>query len=269
MDAYAPINGITLERYAELGAELDGIQDPSQQRTKVETLGVNGADWDAAKAGWTARMQDPANMGQVASRYMQLYNAALSQTKGTTSLGFEDWCYVSASIQVFGSEGALAHHGLSMSDWTTASAEWQTKLSQDPMNLAMQKNNLQMQEAQRLQQGGQPRQISVNRSGPGQAPAGGAMAYDAQASMQAQMQAVGASPAAMAQAQQAMAAMGIGGPGPGAGSSGPAPGSQVQVKWSDGNAYAGTVTQVTQGQAEVRFPNGQSVWAPLHTLISG
>ena len=133
MDPYAPINGISLERYAELGAELDGITDSAQQVQKVGTLGVSAADWEAAKAGWTARMQDMSLMGQVATRYMQLYNAALASKKGTVSCSFDDWCAVSAAIQVFGYEGAMAHYKLSQGDWTTISAHWQTELAKDPM----------------------------------------------------------------------------------------------------------------------------------------
>lgn len=58
MDPYAPIHGISLERYADLGAELDGITDPDAQAQKVGELGVSRQDWEAATAGWTARMQD-------------------------------------------------------------------------------------------------------------------------------------------------------------------------------------------------------------------
>src|SRR5262245_11930188 len=81
MDAFAPINNISLERYAELAAELDGVTDASAQTQKIMALGVPAADWEAAKQGWTARMQDMSNMGQVATRYMQLFNAAVAKTK--------------------------------------------------------------------------------------------------------------------------------------------------------------------------------------------
>lgn len=278
MDPYAPINGISLERYAELGGALDGIDDPAAQRAKVEQLGVSGADWDAAKAGWTQRMQDPANMGQVATKYMQLYNAALSGSKGNATLSFEDWVYVSAAIQVMGFEAALGQHGLSQGDWTTISADWNTKLSQDPMGLAQRRNALQQQEAQRLQGGGPPRTINVQRTASGQAPAGGAQAYDPMAQMNAQMQAAGANPAAMAQAQAVMAQYGMGGaaagmPGMGAPAAAPqggmAPGSQVLVQWSDGNKYPGTVKQSAGGQVEVQFPNGQTVWVQPQFLSPG
>lgn len=82
MDPWAPINGISLERYAELSAEVEGTQDPATQSEIVGKLGVQRADWEAAKAGWTARMQDMSLMGQVATRFMPLYQGALARKAG-------------------------------------------------------------------------------------------------------------------------------------------------------------------------------------------
>ena len=41
MDPWAPINGISLERYAELAAEVEGILDPAVQAAIVGGKGVN------------------------------------------------------------------------------------------------------------------------------------------------------------------------------------------------------------------------------------
>src|SRR5690606_12449875 len=151
-------------------------------------LGVSAAAWEEAKAGWLARMQDMSLMGQVATRYMQLYNAALAQKKGTASTSFEDWVAMSAAIQVFGVEGMMNHYGISQGDWTTISAHWTNELSRDPMNLGVRRNQLQEQEAARLRGGGQPKEVKIDRSGAGAPVAGGASAYDpaAQGAMQAQ-----------------------------------------------------------------------------------
>ena len=79
-DPFAPIQGISLERYAELGAEVaDHVDDPEAQAKIVEGLGVSRADWEAAQSGWTARMRDMALMGIVAQRFMPLYQAALTK----------------------------------------------------------------------------------------------------------------------------------------------------------------------------------------------
>ena len=96
MDPWAPINGISLERYAELSAEVADTQDPEKQAEIVGKLGVARADWEAAKAGWTARMQDMSLMGQVAMRYMPLYQAALEKKKGgAPQVSFEDYVAMS------------------------------------------------------------------------------------------------------------------------------------------------------------------------------
>ncbi len=226
VDPYAPINGISLERYAELGAELDGITGASEQAAKVASLGVNPADFEAARQGWTARMQDMSLMGQVAMKYMPLYNAALAARKGVASMTFEDYVQVSAGIQVFGYEGAMNHFKLSMGDWTTISAHWQTELTKDPMNLAVRRNQLQEQEASRMRGGGAPRPVQVTRSAPG--------------------------------AAGAMNVMG--------GGSALIVGRAVLVQWSDGNRYPGTIMQVTPTHAQVVFPNGQGQWIETRFL---
>lgn len=85
MDPSPPINGISLERYAELAAEVDGIQDPAQQSQVVAQKGINPFDWESARSGWTARMQDPALGGQVVGRFTPLFEAALARKKAAAS----------------------------------------------------------------------------------------------------------------------------------------------------------------------------------------
>lgn len=277
VDPYAPINGISLERYAELGAELDGITDSAQQVQKVGTLGVSAADWEAAKAGWTARMQDMSLMGQVATRYMQLYNAALASKKGTVSCSFDDWCAVSAAIQVFGYEGAMAHYKLSQGDWTTISAHWQTELAKDPMNLAVRKNSMQEQEAQRLRGGGQPKPCNFTRGAAGAAPAGGAGAFDPNAANAAMMQGAAQNQAAWTAysagvMNQPAMQMAIGMQGAmNALTGGPSfvIGQRVMVQWSDGNRYPANVMQLSATHVQIAFPNGQTHWVEPRYLSAG
>lgn len=79
MDPWTPINGITLDRYAELSASMAGETDREKQALLAEQQGVPRPDWEAASAGWQARMADPALQGQVAQRYWPLYNAAVAR----------------------------------------------------------------------------------------------------------------------------------------------------------------------------------------------
>jgi hypothetical protein len=268
MDPWAPINGISIERYAELGAEIDGITDPTEQKKKVGELGVAPGDWDAAVAGWMARMQDMSLMGQVATRYMQLYNQALAQKKGVASVSFEHWCAMSATIQVFGLEAMMGHYKISQGDWTTMSAHWTNELSRDPFGLATRRNQLQEQEANRLRSGGQPMPIEIIRQQAGAAPAGGAGAFDPNAANANMMQAAAANQAAwmgysagvMGQAGVQSAMKMAGAMNMLGGGSGLIVGRQVLVQWSDGNKYPATIMQIAAGQAQVTFPNGQSMW---------
>lgn len=155
MDPFAPIQGISLERYAELGAELDGIDDEAAKDAKIASLGVPLDAWRAAVQGWTARMQDMSLMGQVAVRYMPLYNQALAARKGVATVSFEDFCAISAAIQVFGYQGATTYYKLSQGDWATISSHWQTEMTRDPMNLGLRRQQLQDAEAARLRGGAQ------------------------------------------------------------------------------------------------------------------
>jgi hypothetical protein len=274
VDPYAPINGISLERYADLSADLDGITDAAAQTQKVGTLGVAAADWEAAKQGWTARMSDMSLMGQVATRYMQLYNAAIAAKKGVATTSFEDFVAVSAGIQVFGYEGAMGHFKLSQSDWTTISAHWQGEMMKDPMNIAMRKNQMQEQEAARLRAGGAPKPISVTRGAPGAAPAGGGSAFDPNAAQAAMMQGAQANQQAwmaysagvinqapVQAAVQMAGAMNVMG-----GGSALIVGRKVMVRWSDGNQYPATIMQVAPNQAQVAFPDGRSMWIATQYL---
>lgn len=88
MDPWAPINGISLERYAELSAEVAGENDPERRAAIVGALGVLRADWEAAHAGWQARIQDPSLMGAVATRYWPLHNAAVARKRPPPPAGY-------------------------------------------------------------------------------------------------------------------------------------------------------------------------------------
>lgn len=79
MDIWAPIHGITVDRFAELSAEIANENDPEKQAGIVGAHGVQRPDWEAARAGWTARVQDMSLLGAVATRYWPLYHAAVQR----------------------------------------------------------------------------------------------------------------------------------------------------------------------------------------------
>jgi hypothetical protein len=288
MSPYEPINGISLERYAELGAEVaDHTHDPEAQARIVEGLGVSRADWEAAQKGWTARMQDMSLMGQVATAFMPLYQAALAKKKGTVEVSYDDWVALNAASQAYGLERMLATYGLDMAAWTQIAGTWNTRMSQNMMQFQSFHPTVAA-EAQRIRAGAPHRPVNSQRQAGGAQVAGqGAVAAQPQpvnaqaAAQQYQNQMMGAAAqanvaAAMAQANaQAAAAYGnvannvgflgrgaLGVMGLGAIASGIGPGMTVMVTWPDGNRYPGSVVQVANGQVLVTFQNGQQNWVP-------
>ncbi len=158
MDPYAPINGISLERYADLAADVSEISDPAQQAETVGRKGVSPVDWEAAKAGWTARMQDLSLMGQVASRFMPLYQAALARKSPAPQVSYEEYVAMCGCPPVMGIEGMLAHYKVTMAQWTQIAGHWNAIIPTSPQY--MQYGMLVEQEAARLRAGGAPRPIA-------------------------------------------------------------------------------------------------------------
>lgn len=280
-----PINGISIEQYAELGADItDVMNDPEACARVVEARGVRRADWEAAKAGWTARMQDPSNMGQVATRYMALYQAALARKTGRVDVSFEDYVAMSGMAKARGLQGMLQHYGTDMGAWTQIAGGWNQKIPTDMGRYGMF-GMLVEQEGARLQQGGAPRPVAITRMAGGGAAAGAPAAqgahggaYGAQhvenqmAAQAVQQQVAAAMASANAQAAAAygaasanMGALGrgvMGMMGYGAIAQGIGPGMNVLVQWSDGNKYPARVVQVGGGQVFIALGDGRQLWVP-------
>jgi hypothetical protein len=284
MNHMSPIQGISLERYAELSADVtDCINDPEQCAKIVEAQGVARADWEAAHQGWLARMQDMALMGSVATAYMPLYQAALAKRKGTVSASFEDYVAISGVIKAWGIQRGLAHYGLDMAMWTQIAGTWNNTMAGDMYRYQGFGPGVE-QEGARIAAGGQPRPVTIARQAGGAGGGGGGAAVPgAQISPQQQMenqmmaQAVNANvnahiAAAQAQAAAAygQAAQNVGFLGRGAlgvmgfGSiaAGIGPGMAVMVQWSDGNRYPAKCVQVGGGQVCVAFGDGRQMWVP-------
>jgi hypothetical protein len=224
MDPFAPINGISLERYAELGALIsDCYQDRDQVLAIVDAQGVRRDDWEAAVAGWTARMQDTSLMGRVATAYMPLYQAALARKGPVAQASFEDFVALSAALKVRGLDGMCQSYGITQTQWSQIGSYWTGAMGREPQRY-MSYHPLVEQEVQRMRAGGQPRPtpslLAAQQSAaaqPAAAPAAPSPAAQAQA---AQNQAAAAEAqarvqAALASAQgQAAAAYGRAGQNP-------------------------------------------------------
>ena len=306
MDPYAPINGISLERYAELSADCSDTQDPNQQAEIVAKKGVQRADWEAAKAGWTARMADMSLMGQVATRFMPLYNAELAKKSGgAPTVSFEDYVAMSGTAKAIGYEGMLAHYKVTPAQWTQIGMHWNSKIPTNPQY--MQFGLLVEQEGARIQAGGQPKPVTLGAPGapaaPGAAPQQPGMpqpgmpqqgwgqpqqpqawgqpqpGYPQQPNPYAQQQAYGnpfGNPHQQNQFDRDLSA-GLNSFGNALAGFGAAvetglgmysPGQRVFVMWSDGQRYPGTVMSAMNGQVQVAFPDGRQVWVPAHACAT-
>ena len=68
---FAPIAGVTLELYAEISRSLAEVAyDTARAPEMAARKGVSAPDWDAAVAGWNARMHSNPAVGQ---RFNALY----------------------------------------------------------------------------------------------------------------------------------------------------------------------------------------------------
>jgi hypothetical protein len=286
-----PINGISLERYADLGAAIsDCLDDPAKVAQIVQQEGVGLPDWEAAKTGWTARMQDMNLMGRVAMAYMPLYQAALAKRKGgQASASYEDFVAVSAAMKVFGYEAAMKACGITLSDWTEVAGQWNQTMGREMHRFAGHPNAIAQEEG-RLRGGGAPKHVQVSRVA-GQVPAApnpaaGGNPYAAAMGVpqgQGQAMAAGGNPMQQAMAaaqanpayQQAMQnqaaiaqnPLGFGlGQAAGYLTGGLVAGTNVVVTWSNGQQYAGRILQMAPQQILVEFQGGSQQWVPEHAV---
>lgn len=74
---------ITIEQYADLCAAMaDTAGDAAKENAIAAAAGVSADEWASSKAGFTAKMSDPADMGKTAMAFMPLYQAAQARARG-------------------------------------------------------------------------------------------------------------------------------------------------------------------------------------------
>ena len=75
-----PVNGIDIERYAELCAKMNDVFKDKEACTKIaEQEGITRENWEAAHEDWQFRITDPSDMGKTASKFVSLWQAALDK----------------------------------------------------------------------------------------------------------------------------------------------------------------------------------------------
>lgn len=136
-----PINGISIEKYAQLCALMaDTGGDESKEIAIAAEQGVNADDWRAAKAGWLAKMQDPADMGKTAMAFMLAMQAAQDALRGGKEPGpIEDYAKIHAHMAFRKDENGnkvdvmkiLEEHGYSHPKWLEMENYWTPRTQYD------------------------------------------------------------------------------------------------------------------------------------------
>ena len=134
MDPMEPIAGISLEAYADLCALMkDTGTDTDRQAEIAAEHGHDREGWEAAKAGWTDRMSNPATAGTVTIAFMPLYQTALATTGPARTATFDEYVRMSAMVQMgVPFEAMYAEFGITGADWSQISTEWVDRLTHDP-----------------------------------------------------------------------------------------------------------------------------------------
>ncbi|MEO8511956.1 MAG: hypothetical protein ABI543_00220 [Ignavibacteria bacterium] len=77
-----PINGISIEKYAELCAKMNAVLKDNEACAKIaESEGITRENWNAAHEGWQYRMTDPSDVGKTAARFVPLWQKAVDKIK--------------------------------------------------------------------------------------------------------------------------------------------------------------------------------------------
>lgn len=140
---FAAINGITLEKYAELVAKMSDCTTDAEFARRAEESGISAFDFAAARRGWTARMEDTANRGKVALAFMPLYQAALKKYGGAERTAtLEEYIEMSAMINsdLTGEDrvrrtdfnAMYQKFKLNTARWSQISTYWVDRLGKDP-----------------------------------------------------------------------------------------------------------------------------------------
>lgn len=249
MDPLSPIAGVSLDRYADLSAEVAAARgDSLKVGEALGRAGVSAADWDVAHAGWSARMADPVYGLPLAEPFETRYHAALDKLLGPPpDVPPEDFAAMFGEALMGGLPAMGQRRGVSPLAWSRIWHRHRTALVSEPARLAIVLA-LAMQIAERRLAGAVP----VGASAPPGAAKERAFEQDASVAAKAVGKAVVSGIGAFGSALDAM----------GKSLMGPTVGARVIVHWSDGNKYPGTVAQVGKGQYLVTMGDGAQHWIP-------
>jgi hypothetical protein len=144
-----PVQGISCEEWAKANA---AIASGKPQEEAFKLIGVDAAKWDIVNNEWTTRMSNDTSF-----TIMQVYSKAFTASStgnlggmdqiNETNFPFEKWLEVGVAQDKLHAGGKdpqqiLASFGLSVVDWSNASAFWSQKMASDYEKYIQEDNRL-------------------------------------------------------------------------------------------------------------------------------
>lgn len=252
MDPLAPIAGLSIDRYADLSADVAVARgDALRIGEALGRAGVSAADWEMAHAGWSARLADAVLGLPLAAQFEARYHAALDRLLGPPpDVPPEDFAAMLGEALMGGLPAMGQRRGVSPLAWSRISYRHRSALAAEPARLTAILA-LAGQIAERRLAGAIPAGAPAAAGAPG-APTDRVFEQDATVAAKAVGKAV----------VSGLGALGSALDGVGKSLIGSKVGDRVIVHWSDGNKYPGTVAQVGKGQYFVTMADGAQHWIP-------
>jgi hypothetical protein len=255
MDPFAPVSGLSIERYAELSAEVSAARgDPLKIAEAIGRAGVSAADWERAQAAWPARLADPAIGLALAGPFESHHHAVLDRLLGPApDVPLEDFAAMLGEALAAGRPAMAQRRGMDALAWSRTSYRSRAALAADPGRL-LACLALAEQVAQRRLAEAIPVGPAAPAPAAADAPNDRSRVFDQDASVAARAvgKAVVSGFDAFGSALDSM----------GKSLLGPSVGTRVLAHWSDGNKYPGTVAQIGKGQILVTMADGSQHWIP-------
>lgn len=176
----APVDGVTVEKWAQAAAIMAREQDPAKQAQALAKLGMDRAKYDRANNEFQARMQRDTTFA-IATVYGQAFSSAQgveggfgqgtvdgsAQKLGGEPVSFEKYCEIMGAQAAWGQTGADVNanlkkfFGITAMDFSAYAGYWSTKMQAD-VNLMLKQVDLMNQYQQKyMGAGGQDDDLDV------------------------------------------------------------------------------------------------------------
>ncbi|MEN8207907.1 MAG: hypothetical protein ABFR50_01525 [Candidatus Fermentibacteria bacterium] len=134
---------VSLEQYARLCALMADTGGDIERENKIALAeGISPGDWKNSKEYFTAKMQDPADMGKTAMAFMPLFQAAQASMRGGGEPGtLEQYAKVHAEMALRKDPAdpsskinhmiVIAENGFTHAEWLEMESYWTPRVGSD------------------------------------------------------------------------------------------------------------------------------------------